>query len=236
MNYPKWNLITGLLIIIGIHPLVTHRTLHWYRKIHSIGIWLCGLQIIFSVYTFHKELKQTFYSLYSNNIMEGAMVTKRIIGIGFPLITIAGIFLKRDSTEEFFGRIDRLEVFLQSTIFVGDIQKLNYKMQRVNFLSGFFVIVLEFITVVIGAGTNRAQGQGRSRFDTFLFFHSSILIHIAVTQNIYVKFYGVALHQDMFSAFVEKILETTQATRISAKSYRKQCLNRVVQQRLYKRV
>lgn len=164
------------------------------------------------------------------------MVTKRIIGIGFPLITIAGIFLKRDSMEEFFGRIDRLEVFLQSTIFVGDIQKWNYKMQRVNFLSGFFVIVLEFITVVIGAGTNRAQGQGRSRFDTFLFFHSSILIHIAVAQNIYVKFYGVALHQDMFSAFVENIFESTQATRISAKSYRKQCLNRVVQQRLYKRV
>lgn len=244
MNYPKWNLITAILLILGVHPLGTRRrTLHWYRKIHFIGIWFCGLQIIFSAYTIHMEMhREAYHSLNSNNIMHGAVITKRMIGIGFPFVTIAALFLKRESTEKFFERIDRFDVFLRSNTenngeidYVGDVRKLNYKLQRVNFLSGIFIIVLEFINVVIGAGTGRAQGQGTPKWETFYFFHSSILIHIAVAQNIYVKFYGVTLRQELFSAFVANIFESTQSTHTTAKNYRRLCLNRVIQQRIRKR-
>lgn len=213
MNYPKWNLTTAILLLLGLHPFTDQSQDKWVQKVHLLGLFFCANQVVLTCYTFSLEqTRVAYYSNNANNIMHGAVVTKKMCALGIPLVSVLFKFINMRPLEMFSGKMCLLDEFLQSLRLEVGFECLKqetlHKTRRLNFLSGIAIIAIELLNIAIAfCYSALARGAGIPPWYTVYFYHSFISMHLSIALNIYTHFYALTLRQDLFTAYVQRVAD-----------------------------
>lgn len=214
MIYPRASFVKGILVVLGTHPLHEKKRVNWRQKVHRIGLFFCALQLVLTTYTFVLEQREDAYgSSNGNNILRGSVLIKRLFALLLPPFTIVLRFTGLRCLEQFFGRIELFDVFLQSTGHRVGLeyacleQEMEQKIRKVNFFAGVFVVLAELFNIVTAFNYMINVREIMPSITTFYFYHSGITIFIATSLNIYSTLYGVLLRHELFNAFAEDIWE-----------------------------
>lgn len=214
MKYPKINLITFILLILGLHPIHEEKRPKWYLKIHLFGFICCVNQVILTAYTFSLEqTRDAFYSSFANNIMHGTVVTKKMFAVGLPIVAIILKFCTFRPLEQFNIKLRILDDFLNAPERRSEIgfdsfkDATEQKIRRMDIFSGVGVLLTEFLNLVTALSywIFGRKMDGKIPWFTFYVYQSMITLHVAIAINIFNKFYGLTLRQELFGAFVQKV-------------------------------
>lgn len=215
MNIPTTNLITGTMVILGIHPVHEKRRSNWCQKFHYAGLFFCLLQVVFTIYTFLLEQEErAFDSNSENNILLGSVAIKKGLALILPLYTILLQFLAIRPLEKFFDKTALFDVFLKATDhkvspeFRALEQDLEQRARKVNFVAGLFILLAELFNIVTAYSYMMVVRKRWPTVYTLYFYHSALAIFITSSVNTFCKLYRVLLRHELFNEFVRHILES----------------------------
>lgn len=240
MIYPKQSLIKGLLFLLGMSPFYEQPRMRWHDKVKVLGLLLSVFHVTMTIYAFRREQQRVGYlSSNPNNIIQGTVLTKRLLTLLVPLGSIGARFCYIRTLERFWEKIFVLDKWLRS---VQEPEKDSWrknfeeKQKRAHFLAGLFVIVVETFCLVdsylhyIHLPAKQKMGVG-----ALYFFHFAATVFIAAALNIVVEIYCLCLRLDLFCAFVDGIWEEMFKMRGEVKEEnpsvsRKRILDKFIQQ------
>lgn len=216
MNYPKRNIIVGMLIFLGTYPFHEKRQRTWSKKIHLFGLFLCCVQCTLTVYTFVLEQRNCAYSSHtaSNNILLGSVAIKKTLALGLPLFIVFFKFFNMRPLEEFYEKTELFDVFYKATEikeltheFICLQQEVDKKIRKMNFVCGVLIILVELFNVVTAISYMIVARGGVPNIETIYFYHSSIAIFITSSLHVFSKLFGLMLRHELFNAFVQGVWE-----------------------------
>lgn len=235
MMFPKTNLITGILVLLGTHPFHEKHQSSWRAKVHLLGLFFCLLQLALTLYTFvleHRE--EEFGSSNQNNILACSVMIKRLIALLLPIYTIVLKCCAFRSLEQFYEQLALFDVFLQSTEHRVGLeyacleQELEQKVRKVNCFAGVLVVLVELFNIVT-AFSYMIQVRGIvPSTNTLYFYHLGMSIFIATALNVYSKLYGVLLRHQLVNAFAEDIWEEGWQTESGQRRHRRRAMDKLI--------
>lgn len=237
MNYPKSNLITVLLILLGTHPIHEDRKSNWLQKVHRIGFIFLVAQIILTPCTFAiEQAEEAFGSGNSNNIVNGFVTLKRIFAFFLPILTIIIKLFTIRLMEELIERIQLFDVFLKSTVHSVSAEfrllqeQIEQKIRKLSFVGGLFVILVVLFNLVTALLYMIFIRGIFPSVSTFYFYHSAITIFITTSLDVYTKLYGLMLRHELLNQFVRDIWEKEWAEESGRRKQRRVVLRELLKQ------
>lgn len=214
MNYPKNNLIQGVLFLLGLYPLQEKQQLRWQDKVNVLGTLLSIYHCCITIYMYKVEIGQKgVLSSSPNNIIHSTVLLRRLLAVTIPILSIVSRFCNIRSLEIFWEKVQVFDRFLWSSVQKEKFLRTEQRIRRVNFFAGLFVIAVECFNIsCFGLYYLLVSAVNSPALFKIYFFDYASTVYSCGAMYIFSRIYGLTLRLECLCGFVEEIWDEIRAS------------------------
>lgn len=207
MNYPKKNLIQGVLLLLGLYPLQEKQQLRWQDKVNVLGTLLSIYHCCMTMYMYKLEMGQKgVLSSSPNNIIHSTVVLRRLLAVTVPILSIVSRFCNIRSLQSFWEKVQVFDAFLLSSVQKEKFNQTEQRIRRVNFFAGLYVVAVECFNIsCFGLYYLLVSAAASPALFKIYFFDYASTVYSCGAMYIFSRIYGLTLRLECLCGFVEEI-------------------------------